>query len=138
LPVLRRCLARALHTYCGFCERFGCEVGAKADPTVTVIPLALKTGHFELRMRANAFQITNDGKTAKSVLYYDAHGAVQEQPADIVIVASYVFNNARLLLMSKLGTPYDRSAARVWSARTTPTRRVAQHGARRPQRRQHR
>ena len=38
-------------TYCGFCERFGCEVGAKADPTVTVIPLALKTGKFELRMR---------------------------------------------------------------------------------------
>jgi gluconate 2-dehydrogenase alpha chain len=100
-------VARGPCTYCGFCERFGCEVGAKADPTVTVIPLALKTGRFELRMRANAFQITNDGKTAKSVLYYDAHGAVQEQPADIVIVASYVFNNARLLLMSKLGTPYD-------------------------------
>jgi gluconate 2-dehydrogenase alpha chain len=100
-------VSRGPCTYCGFCERFGCEVGAKADPTVTVIPLALKTGRFELRMRANAFQITNDGKTAKSVLYYDAHGAIQEQPADIVIVASYVFNNARLLLMSKLGTPYD-------------------------------
>jgi gluconate 2-dehydrogenase alpha chain len=94
-------------TYCGFCERFGCEVGAKADPTVTVIPLALKTGKFELRMRANAFQIKNDGKTAQSVLYYDAHGAIQEQPADIIVVASYVFNNARLLLMSKLGKPYD-------------------------------
>jgi gluconate 2-dehydrogenase alpha chain len=100
-------VSRGPCTYCGFCERFGCEVGAKADPTVTVIPLALKTGRFELRMRANAFQITNDGKTAKSVLYYDAHGAIQEQPADIVIVASYVFNNARLLLMSKLGTAYD-------------------------------
>ena len=25
-------------TYCGFCERFGCEVGAKADPTTTVHP----------------------------------------------------------------------------------------------------
>ncbi len=94
-------------TYCGFCERFGCEVGAKADPTVTVIPLALKTGKFELRMRSNAFQIKNDGKTAQSVLYYDAHGAIQEQPADIIVVASYVFNNARLLLMSKLGKPYD-------------------------------
>jgi gluconate 2-dehydrogenase alpha chain len=94
-------------TYCGFCERFGCEVGAKADPTVLVIPQALKTGKFEIRFRANAFQIANDGKTAKSVLYYDAHGAIQEQPADIIIVASYVFNNARLLMMSKLGTQYD-------------------------------
>ncbi|MDX6512468.1 MAG: gluconate 2-dehydrogenase alpha chain, partial [Gaiellaceae bacterium] len=36
-----------------------------------------------------------------------AHGAIQEQPADIIVVASYVFNNARLLLMSKLGKPYD-------------------------------
>jgi gluconate 2-dehydrogenase alpha chain len=100
-------VARNHCLYCGFCERFGCEVGAKADPTVTVIPLALKTGKFEIRMRANAYQITNDGTTAKSVLYYDQHGAINEQPADIVIVASWVLNNARLLLMSKLGTPYD-------------------------------
>ncbi len=104
-------VARGPCTYCGFCERFGCEVGAKSDPTVTVIPLALKTGKFELRMRSNAFQIKNDGKTAQSVLYYDANGAIQEQPADIVIVASYVFNNARLLLMSKLGKPYDPVSA---------------------------
>jgi gluconate 2-dehydrogenase alpha chain len=62
-------------------------------------------------MRANAFMITNDGKTAKSVLYYDQNGTVNEQPADIVIVASWVFNNARLLLMSKLGSPYDPVAA---------------------------
>ena len=55
----------------------------------------------------NAYQIKNDGKTAQSVLYYDAHGAIQEQPADIIVVASYVFNNVRLLLMSKLGKPYD-------------------------------
>ena len=100
-------MTRGPCTYCGFCERFGCEVGAKSDPTVTVIPLALKTGKFEIRMRSNAFQITNDGTTAKSVLYYDQNGAINEQPADIVIVASWVLNNARLLLMSKLGTPYD-------------------------------
>jgi gluconate 2-dehydrogenase alpha chain len=98
-------------TYCGFCERFGCEVGAKSDPTVTVIPLAVKTGKFEIRMRSNAFMITNDGKTAKSVLYYDQNGTVNEQPADIVIVATWVLNNARLLLMSKLGSPYDPVAA---------------------------
>jgi gluconate 2-dehydrogenase alpha chain len=100
-------VARGPCTYCGFCERFGCEVGAKADPTVTVIPLAMKSGRFELRLRSNAFMIKNDGKNAQSVLYYDTHGAVQEQPADIVVVASYVFNNARLLMMSKLGRPYD-------------------------------
>jgi gluconate 2-dehydrogenase alpha chain len=94
-------------TYCGFCERFGCEVGAKADPLVTVIPLALKTGRFEIRQHANVFKVVNDGTKAKSVLYYDAMGRVQEQQADIVIMAAYVFNNARLLLMSQLGKAYD-------------------------------
>jgi gluconate 2-dehydrogenase alpha chain len=94
-------------TYCGFCERFGCEVGAKADPTVTVIPVALKTGKFKIIDYANAFAIKSDGKNARSVLYYDSTGRVQEQPADIIVLGAFVFNNVRLLLASKLGTPYD-------------------------------
>ena len=28
--------------YCGFCERFGCEYGAKSSAEVTVVPTALK------------------------------------------------------------------------------------------------
>ena len=100
-------ITRGQCTYCGFCERFGCEVGAKADPTVTVIPLALKTGKFEIRGYSHAYAIKNDGKTGQSVLYFDASGRVQEQPADIIILAAYVFNNVRTLLLSKLGTPYD-------------------------------
>jgi gluconate 2-dehydrogenase alpha chain len=94
-------------TYCGFCERFGCEVGAKADPTVTVIPVALQTGKFKIIDFANAFAIKNDGKNAQSVLYYDGMGRVQEQPADVIVLGAYVFNNVRLLLVSKLGAPYD-------------------------------
>ena len=35
--------------YCAFCGNYGCEYGAKADPIVTVIPTAKKTGNFELR-----------------------------------------------------------------------------------------
>jgi gluconate 2-dehydrogenase alpha chain len=93
--------------YCGFCERFGCEVGAKADPTVTVIPLALKTGKFELRGYSNVYAVKNDGKTGQSVLYFDASGRIQEQPADIIVLAAYVFNNVRTLLMSNLGPRYD-------------------------------
>jgi gluconate 2-dehydrogenase alpha chain len=100
-------VTRGQCTYCGFCERFGCEVGAKADPTVTVIPLALKTGKFEIRGYSHAYAIKNDGKTGQSVLYFDGSGRVQEQPADIIILAAYVFNNVRTLLLSKLGTPYD-------------------------------
>jgi gluconate 2-dehydrogenase alpha chain len=97
--------------YCGFCERFGCEVGAKADPTVTVLPVAHKTGRFKVIEYANAYAIKNDGKTAQSILYYDAMGRVQEQPADVIVLGAFMFNNVRLLLNSKLGVPYDPTTA---------------------------
>lgn len=35
-----------------------------------------------------------------------------EQPADVVIMASYVFNNIKLLLTSKLGKPYDPASGK--------------------------
>jgi gluconate 2-dehydrogenase alpha chain len=100
-------IIRGQCNYCGFCERFGCEVGAKADPTVTVIPVAMKTGRFKMRGYSHVFAIKNDGKNGQSVLYYDATGIVQEQPADVIVLAAYVFNNVRTLLLSKLGKPYD-------------------------------
>jgi gluconate 2-dehydrogenase alpha chain len=100
-------IARGPCTYCGFCERFGCEVGAKADPTVTVLPVAHKTGRFKIINYASAFALRHDGKNAKSVLYYDSMGRVQEQPADVIVLGAYVFNNVRLLLVSKLGEQYD-------------------------------
>ena len=47
-----------------------------------------------------------DGK-ATGVSYTDASGVEMEQPARIVIVASWTLNNSRLLLLSKAGEPYD-------------------------------
>ncbi|RED33606.1 GMC family oxidoreductase [Paenibacillus sp. VMFN-D1] len=101
-------ITRAPCQYCGYCERFGCEYGAKADPVVTVLPVAQKSGHFELREYANVTDILHDGKKATGVKYVNPlTGQEYEQPADVVILASYVFNNVRLLLTSKLGKPYD-------------------------------
>jgi gluconate 2-dehydrogenase alpha chain len=104
-------IERGQCTYCGFCERFGCEVGAKADPTVTVLPVAFKTGKFKIINYANAYMIKNDGKTAQSILYFDSMGRIQEQPADIIVLASFMFNNVRLMLQSKIGQPYDPTTA---------------------------
>jgi len=47
-----------------------------------------------------------------SVTYVDGEGRELEQPADIVLLASYVFNNVRLLLLSGIGSPYDPAAGR--------------------------
>jgi gluconate 2-dehydrogenase alpha chain len=103
-------ISRSPCQYCGFCERFGCEYGAKADPVVTVIPVAHKTGKFEIRSHSNVRRILHQGNKATGVLYIDVTtGEEIEQPADIVVVTSYVFNNVRLLLTSKLGRPYNPS-----------------------------
>jgi gluconate 2-dehydrogenase alpha chain len=98
--------------YCGFCEHYGCEVGAKADPNVTVIPQALETGRFELRTGATAVRILHDGKQGRAVQYHDRAGRLQEQPADLILVTSWVFNNARMLLVSGMGEPYDPRSGR--------------------------
>jgi gluconate 2-dehydrogenase alpha chain len=101
-------IARAACQYCGFCERFGCEYGAKADPVVTVIPVAKKTGKFEIRTHSDVRRILHKGGRATGVLYVDTTtGEEIEQPADIVVLTSFVFNNIRILLTSKLGKPYD-------------------------------
>ncbi|WP_239616629.1 GMC family oxidoreductase [Cohnella mopanensis] len=101
-------IERAACQYCGYCERFGCEYGAKADPVVTVLPVALQSGKFELRTHSNVTGIIHDGKKASGVKYVNTPtGEEFIQPADVVILAGYVFTNVRLLLLSKLGQPYD-------------------------------
>src|ERR1700704_4740053 len=95
---------------CGFCERFGCHVGAKASPVTTVIPTALASGRVEIREYANVFRInTSDGR-ATSVSYFDATGEEQEQPADLVVLGAFTLSNTRLLLLSGIGQPYDPQA----------------------------
>src|SRR5439155_27171773 len=90
--------------YCGFCERFGCHVGAKASPITTVIPNALKSGRVQVREYSNVFRInTTDGK-ATSVSYWDAMGEEQQQPADLVVLGAFTMTNIRLLLLSKMTT----------------------------------
>ncbi|PZE20587.1 GMC family oxidoreductase [Paenibacillus xerothermodurans] len=104
-------IERAACQYCAYCERFGCEYGSKADPVVTVLPVAQRTGNLELRTHSNVVKLLNDGKKATGVVYVNTlTGEEFEQPADIVILASYVFSNVRLLLTSKLGKPYDAAA----------------------------
>ncbi|MGE6257505.1 GMC family oxidoreductase [Heyndrickxia sporothermodurans] len=103
-------ITRAACQYCGYCERFGCEYGAKGDPVVTVIPVAKKTGKFEIRTHSNVRRILKNGNKTTGVMYTDVTtGEEIEQPADIVVLTGFVFNNVRLLLLSNIGRPYDSS-----------------------------
>ncbi len=95
--------------YCGYCQFFACEIGAKASPQTAVLPSLMNNKNFELRARANVVKINLDSekKRAVSVTYVDSRGREFEQPAELVLLTSYVFNNVRLMLQSGIGKPYD-------------------------------
>jgi len=94
--------------YCGFCERFGCEYGAKSSPEVTVVPTAMKTGNFETRFHANVVEVMKTGNKVTGVRYLNTlSGEEFIQPAEVVVLTSYIFNNAKLLMVSKIGEQYD-------------------------------
>lgn len=94
--------------YCGFCERFGCEYDAKASAVNTVLPAAEKSGNFDLRCNSNVLEILKKGNTVTGVRYINTL-TLEEfiQPADIVLLSSYVMNNAKLLMLAKIGKQYD-------------------------------
>jgi len=93
--------------YCGYCERFGCMVGAKAQPTNTLLPVIAKQNSVSLKTGAHVRRIVHKDGQATGVTWVDAEGQEFFQPADLVIAASWTLNNARLLLLSGAGVPYD-------------------------------
>jgi gluconate 2-dehydrogenase alpha chain len=95
--------------YCGFCERFGCEVNAKGSPHFTVMPIAMKNPNFELRTRSTVLKVNmdSDGKKATGVTYLNAIGQEFEQPAEMVILSAFALWNVHLMLLSGIGKKYD-------------------------------
>jgi len=98
----------------GFCNSHACSQGAKANPLTAVLPALLKQPNFELRPLSNVTRVNldSDRKRATGVTYLDASGREFEQPADLVILGAYTFNNVRLMLLSGIGEPYDPVANR--------------------------
>lgn len=97
--------------YCAFCERFACEYNAKATPEITVIKTAEAHDNFTLRTNANVVEIItdeDDDSKVSGVKFVDTMtGEEFIQPADVVALTSYVFNNYKLLAVSEIGEQYD-------------------------------
>ncbi|MGH7443694.1 MAG: GMC family oxidoreductase [Longimicrobiales bacterium] len=96
-------------TFCGFCERYGCEQFAKSSPQTVLLPALLNDPDFELRTGCQVMRINldSDGTRATGVTYVDASGREIVQPAALVILGAYALNNVRMLLLSGIGMPYD-------------------------------
>jgi gluconate 2-dehydrogenase alpha chain len=88
-------------TYCGFCQAFGCHVGAKSSILVTKLPEADATGNFKLITGAMCYRVNSDGSRATGVAYYGPDGSDNTIEAEIVILSTFIYDNTRLLLLSK-------------------------------------
>src|SRR5699024_12683307 len=100
--------------YCGFCERFGCEYGAKSSPEITVIPAAEKTGNCDVTFNANVVEILKEGNKTTGEKYVDTQtGEEFIQPEEVVVLTSFVLNKEKILITSDIGLQYDLEQEKV-------------------------
>src|SRR5947207_7826177 len=93
---------RAGCTYCGFCQAFGCHVGAKSSILVTKLPEADASGNFKLLTGAMCYRVnSNNSGRVTGVSYYGPDGSSNTIEAELVILAPFIYDNTRLLLLSK-------------------------------------
>ena len=86
--------------YHGFCNRGGCHVSAKNSTAVSTIPAALATGNLEIVTEAHVTRVLVDAEGRASGVEYLRNGQTYVQPADVVLLGCYVYENVRLMLMS--------------------------------------
>jgi len=92
---------RSACMYHGFCNRGGCHVDAKNSTAVTTIPRAQATGHLKVVTRAHVTTIQVDDSGRMTGVNYLTDDVEYFQPAKVVLLASYTYENTRLLLLSK-------------------------------------
>jgi gluconate 2-dehydrogenase alpha chain len=86
--------------YHGFCNTGGCHVDAKNSTNVTTIPRAQATGRLKVVTHATVTTIEVDGEGRATGVNYLADKTEYFQPAKVVLLASYTYENVRLLLLS--------------------------------------
>jgi gluconate 2-dehydrogenase alpha chain len=87
--------------YHGYCNRGGCHVKAKGSTAVTTIPKAQETGRLDVVTLATTTAINVGANGRISGVTYLKGGMEYFQPADVVLLATYVYENVRILLLSK-------------------------------------
>jgi gluconate 2-dehydrogenase alpha chain len=89
-------------SYCSFCQAFGCFIDAKSSILVTKLPEADATGNFKLITGAMCYRVNSDNSgKATGVSYYGPDGSDNTIEADLVILTSFIYENTKLLLLSK-------------------------------------
>lgn len=97
--------------YCGFCNGYPCMIGAKSQPTNTLLPAVGKHKSVEIRTGTWVRRLIHDqigsSRRMRGVTYINEKGEEYFQPAELVILASWSMGNVRQLLLSNVEEPYD-------------------------------
>jgi gluconate 2-dehydrogenase alpha chain len=88
-------------TYCGFCQYNICHCDAKGATHVNVIPRAEMTGLLRIETDARVTRIDVDSDGLASGVTFIRDGQEYQQPAKLVAIGCFVFENVRLLLLSR-------------------------------------
>ncbi len=87
--------------YHGFCNKGGCHVQSKSSTAFTTIPKALDTGNLDVVPYARVTEVITDSEGRTTGVAYIKGNERIVQPADVVLLASYAYENVRLLLLSE-------------------------------------
>ena len=86
--------------YHGYCSKGGCHVDAKSATSVTTIPKALETGNLRVITRAHVTTLEVDGDGRMTGVNYLVGQDEYFQPAKVVLLGSYTYENVRMMLLS--------------------------------------
>jgi gluconate 2-dehydrogenase alpha chain len=86
--------------YHGFCNRGGCHVSSKGSTAVTTIPKAQRTKRLTIVTEAHVTSIDVDAQGRVNGVTYRKGTEEFFQPASMVLLAGYTYENVRLLLLS--------------------------------------
>jgi gluconate 2-dehydrogenase alpha chain len=86
-------------TYCSSCGN-GCFIGAKGSTDMHVIPAAEATKKLSIVTHARVMRIESDSNGRATGVTYIKDGKEYFQPASVVVIGSFTYENVRLLLLS--------------------------------------
>ena len=88
-------------TYCGFCSGNGCYRDAKGSTDATVIRRAEATGLLRIETGARVTRIESGDDGLVTGATYVQDGRERFCPARVVLLATFTYENTRLLLLSR-------------------------------------
>jgi gluconate 2-dehydrogenase alpha chain len=87
-------------TYCGFCSFNDCWTGAKCVTSLSGIPQAEASGNLEVLTGARVMKIETRADGRATGVTFVKDGQEVFQPASVVVLSTFTYENARILLLS--------------------------------------